>query len=96
MDANVRLVTRWITGKLNKDMYQQIGRVYKSVEEKELWCENAKPVSEIGVFTAEEFYATGVAGQIPGASEGVARLLMEYGYQFDLLTVLLILENTGC
>ena len=72
-------------GKLNKDMYQQIGRVYKSVEEKEPWCENAKPVSEIGVFTAEEFYATGVAGQIPGASEGVARLLMEYGYQFDFI-----------
>lgn len=72
-------------GKLNTDMYKQIGRVYKSVEEKEPWCENAKPISEIGVFTAEEFYATGVAGHIPGASEGVARLLMELGYQFDFI-----------
>ena len=33
----------------------------------------------------KNFYATGVAGQIPGASEGVARLLMEYGYQFDFI-----------
>ena len=56
MDANVRLVTRWITGgKLNKDMYQQIGRVYKSVEEKELWCENAKPVSEMVFLQQKNF-----------------------------------------
>lgn len=72
-------------GKLNKDMYRQIGRIYGSVEEKEPWCKDAKPLSEIGVFTAEEFYATGVAGQIPGASEGVARLLLELGYQFDFV-----------
>ena len=63
-----------------------LGKIkYRYVEEKEPWCENAKPISEIGVFTAEEFYATGVAGHIPGASEGVARLLMELGYQFDFI-----------
>lgn len=72
-------------GKLNKDMYQQIGRVYASVEAKEPWCKDAVPLSEIGVFTAEEFYATGVAGQIVGASEGTARILTELGYQFDFI-----------
>lgn len=72
-------------GKLNKDMYRQIGRVYASVEAKEPWCKEAVPLSEIGVFTAEEFYATGVAGQIVGASEGTARILTELGYQFDFI-----------
>lgn len=72
-------------GKLNSDMYRQIGEVYASVEEKEPWCEGAYPIAEIGVFTAEEFYATGKAGEIPGASEGAARMLMELGYQFDFI-----------
>lgn len=72
-------------GKLNPDMYRQIGRVYGSVEEKEPWCVHAVPKAEIGVFTAEEFFATGVAGQIVGASEGTARILMELGYQFDFI-----------
>lgn len=72
-------------GVLNKDMYKQIGRIYKSVEEKEPWCRNAVPLAEIGVFTAEEFLATGTAGEIVGASEGAARLLTELGYQFDFI-----------
>ena len=72
-------------GKLNSDMYRQIGEVYASVEEKEPWCEGAYQIAEIGVFTAEEFYATGKAGEIPGASEGAARMLMELGYQFDFI-----------
>ncbi len=72
-------------GVLNKDMYRQIGEVYRSVEEKEPWCEGARPLTEIGVFTAEEFYATGKAGEIPGASEGAARMLMELSQQFDFI-----------
>ena len=80
-------------GKLNPDMYRQIGRIYASVEEKEPWCEGARPLAEIGVFTAEEFYATGVAGQIVGASEGTARLLTELGYQFDFIDSTLDFEK---
>lgn len=72
-------------GVLNKDMYRQIGEIYGSVEEKESWCEDARPVTEIGVFTAEEFYATGKAGEIPGASEGAARMLTELSQQFDFI-----------
>ena len=72
-------------GKLNSYMYRQIGELYLSVEEKEPWCLNAVPVSEIGVFTAEEFFATGVPGQIHGATEGITRLLMELSYQFDII-----------
>lgn len=72
-------------GVLNPDMYRQIGEIYGLVEQKEPWCQGAVPISEIGVFTAEEFFATGMAGEIPGASEGAARLLMELSLQFDLI-----------
>lgn len=72
-------------GELNPFMYRQIGEVYSSVEAKEPWCEGAVPVTEIGVFTAEEFYATGKAGEIPGSSEGAARMLMELSMQFDFI-----------
>ncbi|MDD3172713.1 MAG: beta-galactosidase trimerization domain-containing protein [Herbinix sp.] len=72
-------------GKLNPDMYKQIGEIYEKVEQREPWCLSAKPVSEIGVMTAEEFFATGVAGDIPGASEGITRLLMELSQQFDFI-----------
>lgn len=72
-------------GKLNVDMYRQIGKIYASVEKKEPWCRDAKPLAEIGVFTAEEFFPTGVAGEIVGASEGAARILTELGYQFDFI-----------
>lgn len=72
-------------GRLNQDMYRQIGDIYENVEQKEPWCIGAVPVSEIGVFTAEEFFATGVAGDIPGATEGVTRMLLELSIQFDLI-----------
>lgn len=72
-------------GKLNKDMYKQIGEIYEKVEQKEPWCLGARPISEIGVMTAEEFFATGTVGEIPGASEGIARLLMELSMQFDFI-----------
>ncbi len=72
-------------GQLNSFMYEQIGQIFASVEEKEPWCNDAESVCEIAVFTAEEFYPTDIAGHIPGASEGVCRILTELGYQFCLI-----------
>lgn len=80
-------------GVLNPDMYRQIGQVYESVERKEPWCLGSVPLSEIGVFTAEEFFADGTAGEIPGAGEGVTRLLIELGFQFDFIDSTSILEK---
>ena len=71
-------------GKLDPYMYERIGKVYQSVEEKEPWCENAKPVTEIGVISPEQFVGGGV-GKIPPATEGVARLLQELSLQYDLI-----------
>jgi hypothetical protein len=44
-------------GVLEPAVYELIGRVYASVEEKEPWCRGGKAVSEIGVFTPEAFRA---------------------------------------
>lgn len=71
-------------GRLDPYMYERIGKVYKSVMEKEPWCTNASPVTEIGVLYPEEFVGGGV-GNIPPATEGVARLLQELSYQYDFI-----------
>ncbi|MFB9276402.1 alpha-amylase family protein [Cohnella cellulosilytica] len=72
------------SGKLNPYMYEQIGAIYADIERKEPWCEGAAAVTEIGVFTAEEFYEAGV-GVIPKATEGVARMLNELAHQYDII-----------
>jgi hypothetical protein len=36
-------------GKLNPVVYERIGRTYRSVAEKEPWCQNAKPLTEVGL-----------------------------------------------
>jgi hypothetical protein len=72
------------SGKLSEPMYRLIGSVYSEVEKKEPWCLDAKPVTEIGVFTPEEFYGADT-GKLPVASEGICRMLQEGGYQFDFI-----------
>ncbi|XID93889.1 alpha-amylase family protein [Paenibacillaceae bacterium WGS1546] len=72
------------SGMLSAPMYELIGSVYSEVEKKEPWCQGAVPVTEIGVFTPEEFYGAGT-GNLPAASEGICRMLQEGGYQFDFI-----------
>jgi hypothetical protein len=72
------------SGQLNRYMYAQIGELYADIEQKEPWCNEATAVTEIGVFTAEEFFYAGV-GVIPKANEGVARVLHELSYQYDFI-----------
>lgn len=71
-------------GKLDPYMYDRIGQVYRSVKEKEPWCEGAEPVTEIAVLSPEEFTGGGV-GMIPPAMEGAARLLQELSLQYDII-----------
>jgi len=53
------------------------------VEEKEPWCEGAKAVTEVGVFSTEEFEKPDV--RQPLAMLGVVKLLQEGSVQFDVL-----------
>lgn len=73
-------------GTLSKGTYELIGHVYSQVEAKEPYCIGAKPVTEIGVLTPEEFYSDkGEGGGLPTALVGLVRMLQELAYQFDII-----------
>jgi len=71
-------------GRIERSVYELIGKVYAEVEQKEPWCHGARPLCDIAVFTPEEF-AGGSAGQLPGATKGATRLLEEAAQQFDIV-----------
>ncbi|MFH1741289.1 MAG: beta-galactosidase trimerization domain-containing protein, partial [bacterium] len=68
-------------GKICEETYELIGSVYREVEEKEPWCREARPVTEIGVFSPEEF----TGSQCPPSAVGAVRILQEGAHQFDLI-----------
>jgi len=72
------------TGKICQTTYKLIGSVYSEVEKKEPWCKKAKPVTEIGVLTPEEFTG-GTHSSLPPAVLGITRMLQEGAHQFDIL-----------
>jgi hypothetical protein len=72
------------TGRLSQPTYDLIGSVYAEVERKEPWCEDARPLTDIGVFTPEEFNAGGTGG-LPPALMGAVRMLSEGAHQFDVI-----------
>lgn len=74
------------SGKLSKAAYDLIGHVYGRVKEVEAYCADTKPISEIGVFTPEEFYIPGEHNLgIHPALIGAVRMLQELSYQFDII-----------
>lgn len=73
------------SGRICPVTYKLIGEVYSQVEKKEHWCKNARPVSEIGVLTPEEFMETVGFGQLPPAIIGVTRMLQEGFHQFEII-----------
>ncbi len=72
------------SGRIDPDVYQLVGEVYGEIALKEPWCAGARPVTEIGVFTPEEFTG-GAAGALPEALKGATRILEQGGHQFDVL-----------
>jgi len=71
-------------GKLSAPVYDLIGSIYREIEKKEPWCVDAEPLSEIGVFTPEEFQGAG-GGDLPAALQGAIRMLQESAHQFDVI-----------
>ena len=69
------------SGKICQATYGLIGSVYSEVEKKEPWCKGASPVTDIGVFTSEEF----AEGRHNAVAMGVARMLQEGAHQFDII-----------
>ena len=71
-------------GRIEPYVYDLVGQVYAEVEAREPWCQGAKPVSEIAVFTPEEFTSAS-AGVLPDAIKGATRMLEEAAHQFDIV-----------
>ncbi len=71
-------------GKLSVEVYKLIGNVYGQVKEKQPWCENAIPLTEIGVLTTDEFSGSDL-DSLPRELIGVTRLLEQCSLQFDFI-----------
>lgn len=71
-------------GRIERYVYERIGKVYAEVEAKEPWVKGAKAVSEIAVLTPEEFSGA-AASQLPAAIKGANRMLEEAVHQFDIV-----------
>lgn len=71
-------------GRIEPYVYDLVGKVYAEVESKEPWCAGARPVSEIAVFTPEEF-GTAQAFVLPDAIKGATRMLEEAAQQFEIV-----------
>jgi len=69
------------SGKICQTTYRLIGSVYSEVEKKEAWCKGAKPVTDIGMLTPEEFYG----GRLSPSAIGASRMLQEGGHQFEII-----------
>lgn len=73
-------------GRLSEGAYDLIGKIYKSVRDKEPYCRAAKPVAEIAVLTPEEFYPEGEYNLgISPSLIGAVRMLQELSFQFDVI-----------
>ena len=72
-------------GKIDAATYELVGSVYSQVEKKEPWCEDAKPLTDMAVFTPEAFYGEDEVGRVPPSTMGATRMLQEGAHQFDII-----------
>lgn len=68
-------------GRLDKTVYNLIGSVYKKVSEREEWCRNSRPLSDIGVLISTSFSNDWRTD----SDEGIMRMLSELHYQFSFI-----------
>ena len=73
------------SGKIDEATYQLVGSVYNQVEKKEPWCYQAQPVTDIGVFSPEEFLDRDNTSRVPDQAKGAVRMLQEAAHQFDII-----------
>lgn len=72
------------SGELDRETYELVGKVYGQLEACEPWLDGCKPAVDIGVLHPEEFLGGGVM-DLPRAIQGITRMLMEAGHQFDVI-----------
>ncbi|MGQ9630564.1 MAG: alpha-L-fucosidase [bacterium] len=73
-------------GAMDKTVYRRIGEVYKSVAEKEPWCEGAEPLAQIGVISSRTGRSPEeMRGQLALSDEGALKILQELHHQFQFI-----------
>lgn len=75
------------SGRIEPSVYERIGRVFRSLEEKEKWLAGARKVAEIGVLPDAPVLSAGIRERLRGnpSAEGVYRMLSETHLLFDFL-----------
>lgn len=75
------------SGEMNLDTYNLVGAAYSEVEANEPWARGAVPVSEIAVLSPEALHTEHFGGHNKKffSEEGIARMLLELGQQFDII-----------
>jgi len=68
-------------GRLAPYVYDLVGSVYGQVEEVEPWCARARPLTDIALFSPEEWSHE----RVPASAAGAVRMLEEGGHQFDVV-----------
>lgn len=71
------------SGKLDDSVYKAIKKVYKSVAEKEPWCKDSKPLTEIAILLANPTSENCLDNT--ASEEGALQMLQESHYQFDVV-----------
>jgi hypothetical protein len=69
-------------GELDPTTYRSIAAAYREVEAKEPWCQDTRPVSDIGVLSSE---AENHSDRQNAPDEGVTRTLLEGHFLFELV-----------
>ena len=72
------------SGQIDKTVYERIGEVFASVEEKERFCAGSKKVSQIGIFTPIKTLRAGEYNS-NASGEGAYRMMAELHYLFDFV-----------
>jgi hypothetical protein len=71
------------SGEMNTATYELVGSVYKSVSEKEEWCDDVTPLVEVAVYMQDTMSKGNT--RIDGSQRGAYRMLEEAHYQFDYI-----------
>ena len=76
------------SGEMDMATYKLIGAAYSELEEKEEWLDNVEQVTDIAVFSYESYsgsFGVGQSTNVTGIDAGVARILLEGKYLFDVV-----------
>lgn len=72
------------SGRLSREVYDLIGKVYRQVEQKEPWCRKAEAVVDIGLMNPREFNPP-CSNRFSDSLLGAMKMLEQAGHQFDII-----------